>query len=254
VARSGCGSGYGSGMEESENPLRASSEDARRVAVLKGSLRSCVDKLAATWKPSLFARCFPSIEASNPDFLEAVRKRAIEAFRADASAQVALEVAALTPDLERLALELSEAGDGAAWRHSGDPRADQRAHDMPEGVPEVVPGPVAPSSEEQRRPRGCRGVSPQRRGAALRAGQGGGGCGGGEEAHRGRYADPEGAASPPARRPQGGGGARGGVQRRAGGGRARPGPRRLTGRLCCLLSCAASQCCRAVRSVFICTC
>jgi len=150
VARSGCGSGYGSGMEESENPLRASSEDARRVAVLKGSLRSCVDKLAATWKPSLFARCFPSIEASNPDFLEAVRKRAIEAFRVDASAQVALEVAALTPDLERLALELSEAGDGAAWRHSGDPRADQRAHDMPVLRYELGKAAAAAAAEKRR--------------------------------------------------------------------------------------------------------
>lgn len=117
----------------SERGLRVEAGEGTRLRVLKESLNHAVEKVLGTWKASVFAKCFPSLIPENEAALEAFRVSLTEIVRNAIYEDLKLLIDDdVTNSLEQLGVLVKNyvgPKDVEAWRPSGNPVADVRAHD-----------------------------------------------------------------------------------------------------------------------------
>lgn len=121
-------------MSEKTKELKTGETEGARVRALKEALNHSVEKVLGGWKASLFAKCFPSLATDNEAVLESIRLSVVEAVRRAIYEDLIgiIEEEGVAEPLEELsALVKNYAGPkyAKAWRPSGDPVADSRAHD-----------------------------------------------------------------------------------------------------------------------------
>ncbi|XP_047494336.1 uncharacterized protein LOC125042621 [Penaeus chinensis] len=121
-------------MSEKAKELKTDETEGARVRALKEALNHSVEKILGGWKASLFAKCFPSLSTDNEAVLEAIRVSVVEAVRRAIYEDIGgiIEEEGVAGPLEELsALVKNYAGPkyAKAWRPSGEPVADARAHD-----------------------------------------------------------------------------------------------------------------------------
>ncbi|XP_045584134.1 polyamine-modulated factor 1 [Procambarus clarkii] len=120
-------------VEGTKLGLRVEPGEGLRLRALKESLNHIVERLLGGWKPSLFAKCFPTLAKENEAVLEALRASVVAAVHTalfeDLIAIIEEDVAKPLEELSLLVKNHSGPKNVKAWRPSGDPLLDMRAHD-----------------------------------------------------------------------------------------------------------------------------
>ncbi|XP_068201590.1 polyamine-modulated factor 1-like [Palaemon carinicauda] len=113
--------------------LKVDPAEGSRLRSLKESVNSSVEKILGGHKASVYAKCFPSLIPKNEAVLESVRVSLIDKVRdaiyEDLQHLIDTSVAEPLEELRILVKNHTGPKDVQAWRPSGDPLSDIRAHD-----------------------------------------------------------------------------------------------------------------------------
>ncbi|XP_066954694.1 uncharacterized protein [Macrobrachium rosenbergii] len=116
-----------------EKGLKIDPSEGTRLRTLKESISNSVEKILGGYKASVYAKCFPSLIPKNEAALETVRVTLVDKIRdaiyEDLQQLIDNSVAEPLEQLRILVKNHSGPKDVQAWRPSGDPVSDIRAHD-----------------------------------------------------------------------------------------------------------------------------
>ncbi|XP_071524893.1 uncharacterized protein [Panulirus ornatus] len=120
-------------MSEECNKLKIEQGDGARLRALKDAVNHILERLLGGWKASLFVKSFPTFAKQNGPVLEAIRASLVDtvssALYEDISSIIDEDVAGSLERLGNLVKNYSGPKDVQAWRPSGNPSLDIRAHD-----------------------------------------------------------------------------------------------------------------------------
>ncbi|KAK4328944.1 hypothetical protein Pmani_000690 [Petrolisthes manimaculis] len=116
-------------------PLKSSESEGEgpRVRALKEALDQTTCRVLAAFKPTLFAKCFPTFTKGNEAVVETILGSVVQAIQAALNEDLAVllddDVVRPLEELSSVANNYSGPKDKAAWRPPGDPACQMSAHD-----------------------------------------------------------------------------------------------------------------------------
>ncbi|KAK7068936.1 hypothetical protein SK128_008288 [Halocaridina rubra] len=118
---------------KSSKGIEIGKSDSARLRSLKEALNQYVEKILGTWKPSVFAKCFPTLVPENEAILQGLRESLVDNVRRAMYEDLQILIddhgAQKLNELSEIVKKYSGPRDVQAWRPSGDPLEDIRVHD-----------------------------------------------------------------------------------------------------------------------------